>query len=97
MNFRSRDQQNLTVYRVTNHPMWDKPTMSYDCAIIEVRHINKQSITDSCFQTNEDIKFNHAVQPICLTNDDSIRPPTAIVAGWGRLGNNCELKMKVCQ
>lgn len=79
-NFSESQRQVLTVRSVTNHPLWHKPSMTYDCAVIEV---------------NEDIVFNEAVQPICIaaSADATDLPPTAILAGWGRLGNNCKFSI----
>lgn len=65
-------------YKVTNiinHPQWDRRTLSNDIAIIK---------------TADDIKFNDAVQPICLPPKDTKYADGAnfLVSGWGKTVGN---------
>jgi len=63
--------QRYKVANIINHPQWNRATMENDISIIKLA---------------EDIKFNDAVQPICLPESNWKYADGAnfLVTGWGR-------------
>ena len=77
-------RQLLNINKVEQHPEYDNETAYFDIGLI---------------YTSEEIKFNEAVQPICLPttpsqNSNDLDGNLALLAGWGQESVNGMLSLR---